>query len=108
MPDLPNVSTVLPNNVDKGESLLGNFANMLKTPHTMLKSKVTVDPIPQKKVEYHDGIPRVSWIDDEVNRMNVIELLQFAVVGKFSNGWPELDDLRSVILNNVILRDNAR
>jgi len=29
--------------------------------------------------------------------MNVIEGLQFAVIGKFSYGWPDLEDLRNQI-----------
>ncbi|KAG5580810.1 hypothetical protein H5410_051437, partial [Solanum commersonii] len=49
------------------------------------------------KVEYHNGIPRVSWTEDEVNRMKVIELVQFAIVRNFSNVWLELEDLRNVI-----------
>lgn len=26
--------------------------------------------------------------------MNMLELLQYAIVGKFTLGWPNLDDLR--------------
>uniref|UniRef100_M1DF82 DUF4283 domain-containing protein n=1 Tax=Solanum tuberosum TaxID=4113 RepID=M1DF82_SOLTU len=54
----------------------------------------TVEPIPMKQLSYKDGIPRVIWTEEEVNRMNTLENLQYAVVGKFSYGWPNIEELR--------------
>lgn len=42
-------------------------------------------------------MPRITWTEEEVDRMNVIENLQYAIIGKFSYGWPDLDDLRMQI-----------
>lgn len=59
--------------------------------------KMEIEPIPIKKHDFVDGIPMVKWTDHEVNRMNIIENLNYAVVGKFSYGWPELAELREQI-----------
>lgn len=61
---------------------------------TKASSKASVDSIPIKKLTYNAGIPRVVWTEEEVDRMNVIENLQYAVIGKFSYGWPDMEDLR--------------
>ncbi|KAG5631197.1 hypothetical protein H5410_002914 [Solanum commersonii] len=37
------------------------------------------------------------WTEKEVKRMNILENLQYAIVGKFSYGWPELEELRMLI-----------
>ncbi|KAH0644960.1 hypothetical protein KY284_032844 [Solanum tuberosum] len=82
-PKLPNVPMILPSDqLEKTE----NFATVLKNLNQSSQYKKRVDPIPVKKVEYHNGIPRISWAEEEVERMNIIENLQYAVIGKFSNG----------------------
>ncbi|KAH0716602.1 hypothetical protein KY290_012762 [Solanum tuberosum] len=73
------------------------YVNILKAPNSVLAPTIGVEPIPLKKVTYTGGIPRVSWTEDEVNRMNTIENLQFAVIGKFSYGWPEIDELQMIL-----------
>ncbi|KAK6794274.1 hypothetical protein RDI58_007727 [Solanum bulbocastanum] len=50
-----------------------------------------------KQVSYTNGVPRIQWTEEEVHRMNYIENLQYAVVGKFSYGWPDLEELRTII-----------
>ncbi|KAG5594874.1 hypothetical protein H5410_036106 [Solanum commersonii] len=45
-------------------------------------------------MEYTNEIPCISWTEDEVDKMKVIEGLQFAVIGKFFYEWPDLEDLR--------------
>ncbi|XP_059281156.1 uncharacterized protein LOC132034819 [Lycium ferocissimum] len=57
-----------------------------------------VNPIDIKPITYVNGIPRVKWTENEVARMNLLQNLQFAVVSKFSYGWPELEELRTIIL----------
>lgn len=39
----------------------------------------------------------MTWTEDEVKRMNALENLQYAVIGKFSFGWPQLEELRKMI-----------
>lgn len=89
-PKLPNESMILPSDHSSNKE---NFAAVLKNQEQSSFYKTMVDPIPVKKVEYHNGIPRVSWTEKEVERMNIIKNLQYAVIGKFSNEWPELEDL---------------
>lgn len=42
--------------------------------------------------------PYIKWSESEVDQMDVIENLQHAIVGKFSYGWSELDELQTMIL----------
>lgn len=58
------------------------------------QSKQSIEPIPIKKLNYINGIPRVMWNEEEVDRMIVIKELQYATIGKISYGWPKLEDLR--------------
>ncbi|KAF3667711.1 putative nucleolin-like isoform X1 [Capsicum annuum] len=55
------------------------------------EEKLIQDSIMMKLVEYKNG---VTWIEEEAQKINVIEDLQFVVIGKFSYGCPELEDLR--------------
>ncbi|WMV29038.1 hypothetical protein MTR67_022423 [Solanum verrucosum] len=50
-----------------------------------------------KQLSYNNGTPRIVWTKEEVNRMNILKDLQYAVIGKFSYGWPELKELRTII-----------
>ncbi|KAH0705479.1 hypothetical protein KY289_010555 [Solanum tuberosum] len=61
------------------------------------KAFADVEPIPQKKPNLVGGIPTISWTASEIQRMNILENLQFAVVGKFSYGAPDIYELRSLI-----------
>ncbi|KAH0670598.1 hypothetical protein KY289_025091 [Solanum tuberosum] len=71
-PKLPNVLMILPSDqLGKKE----NFAVVLKNLNHSSQYKKMVDPIPVKKMEYHNGIPRISWTGEEVERMNIIENL---------------------------------
>lgn len=56
-----------------------------------------------KLVIYIAGVPRITWTNKEVNKMNIIEDLQLAIIEKFSYGWMKLDDLRNQIQNNATL-----
>ncbi|WMV24325.1 hypothetical protein MTR67_017710 [Solanum verrucosum] len=61
-----------------------------------------------KSVSYTNGIPRIVWTEDEVDRMNTIENLQFAVIGKFSYGWPILEELRSLIPRQCNIKGDSK
>ncbi|KAH0671224.1 hypothetical protein KY289_025717 [Solanum tuberosum] len=52
------------------------YADLLKPAN----KRVIQESIPLKTVEYSNGIPRISWTEEEVDKMNVIEGLQFAVI----------------------------
>ncbi|XP_075087644.1 uncharacterized protein LOC142169650 [Nicotiana tabacum] len=56
-----------------------------------------VEPIPLRRITFLHGKLMVKFTKSEVERMNVIEGLQYAVVGKLSYGWPDLQELRRII-----------
>ncbi|KAH0725267.1 hypothetical protein KY284_001132 [Solanum tuberosum] len=76
----------------------GKYAALLK-PSGMnaVDSNKGLPTVPLKKLTFNNGIPQVTWTEEEVTRMNIMENLQYAVIGKFSYGWPELDELRRII-----------
>lgn len=75
---------------------LEGFVNLLKAPNKRAGA-ADVESIPLKKLTYNNGVPRIQWTEVEVNRIHIMENLQFAIVGKFSYGWPEMEELRSQI-----------
>ncbi|WMV42617.1 hypothetical protein MTR67_036002 [Solanum verrucosum] len=50
-----------------------------------------------KKPNLIGGIPTISWSASEIQRMNILENLQYAVVGKFSYGAPDINEIRDLI-----------
>lgn len=66
-----------------------SYANLLKQPKEPLRK------VPIKPISYLHGEPQVIWEQEEVDQMIVRENLEYAVIGKFSYGWPEIQDLRS-------------
>ncbi|WMV51439.1 hypothetical protein MTR67_044824 [Solanum verrucosum] len=54
-------------------------------------------PVPLKPISYLHGEPRIIWEQAEVEQMIVNENLHYAVVGKFSYGWPDMQELRKII-----------
>ncbi|KAH0666513.1 hypothetical protein KY285_027719 [Solanum tuberosum] len=81
-------------NLNEGKNFVPVYANMFKSDKEKNTIMPAVEPIPIKQVSYNNGVPRIVWTEKEVDRMNIIENLQYAVVGKFSYGWPDLDELR--------------
>ncbi|KAH0669629.1 hypothetical protein KY285_023796 [Solanum tuberosum] len=47
-------------------------------------------PLTLKPISYLHGEPRVLWEEEEIETMIIKEKLNFAVIGKFSYGWPEI------------------
>ncbi|KAK4717998.1 hypothetical protein R3W88_016336 [Solanum pinnatisectum] len=70
--------------------MLGQHVDILKANNGTGTNSSTKNPIPIKKLCYNKGLPRVVWTKEELDRMNIIENLQDAVVGKFSYRWPEI------------------
>lgn len=91
MPSLPNESIC-------NNKLQLQYASVLKNLEDTTVVNKNVVPILIKQVSYTNGVPRIQWTEEEVHRMNYIENLQYAVVGKFSYGWPDLEELRTIIL----------
>lgn len=46
------------------------------------------------KINYINKVPHVRWIEEQVDRINVTEGFQYAVIGRFSSEQLDLDDLR--------------
>ncbi|XP_059315752.1 uncharacterized protein LOC132066461 [Lycium ferocissimum] len=74
----------------------------------MQTSKTHIEPIPIKLVEIRDGKAVVRWTEEEVSRMNLIEELNYAVVGKFSHGWLDLEELRMVMAKQYGIKGDCR
>ncbi|KAH0650566.1 hypothetical protein KY284_030478 [Solanum tuberosum] len=64
-------------------------------------------PVPMKQVAYLHGEPRIIWEEKEVEQMIINEDLQFAVIGKFSYGWPDIQDLRRLIPKQCELKGDV-
>ncbi|MCE0480796.1 hypothetical protein HAX54_037905 [Datura stramonium] len=81
----------------------GKRINMAQALHiSMLESPETkVQLIPIKQVNLTGGKHIIKWTKAEIDRMNIIEKLKMAMVGKFSHGWPPLEELRNINLINV-------
>lgn len=64
--------------------------------------------ITMKIICCNEGIPRFSWTEDEVNKMNAIKDLQLAVIRKFSYGWLELEDLQIQIPKQYHIKGESK
>lgn len=72
------------------------YADLMKPNAIKLHSKgVQAETISIKGLSLLNEVPRVTWTEEEVQKMNIMENTQYAVIGKFSYGWPELKDLKS-------------
>ncbi|KAG5572391.1 hypothetical protein H5410_062157 [Solanum commersonii] len=91
LPSLPSIPIDFPNvpNLTSEEATKFNEGNYATLPCGF--------PIPFKMPTLNNGVLRVTWTDDEVKRMNALENLQYAVIRKFSYGWPQLGKLRKLI-----------
>ncbi|WMV54243.1 hypothetical protein MTR67_047628 [Solanum verrucosum] len=73
-----------------------------------LKPKMSqYQPIPLKPIIYLHGEPQVIWEQEEVNQMIVNENLEYAVIGKFSYGLPNIQDLRKLIPKQCELKGDC-
>ncbi|WMV09668.1 hypothetical protein MTR67_003053 [Solanum verrucosum] len=73
-----------------------------------LKPKpVHIQLIPLKPITYLHGKPQVIWEQEEVNHMIVNENLEYVVIGKFSYGWPDIQDLRKLIPKQCELKEDC-
>ncbi|KAG5579372.1 hypothetical protein H5410_049999 [Solanum commersonii] len=82
-----------------------NFLGALRPDIT--KSTPSI-PLTLKYVAYLHGEPRVIWEEEEVEQMIINENLQYAILGKFSYGWPEIQELRSLIPKQCNLKGECK
>lgn len=93
----PNLAIMQPGNTIGDRS----YAATLQ-PSMMLRA-----PLPLKNLTYLHGEPRVIWEEEEVAQMIVNEDLEFAVVGKFSYGWRDIQELRKIIPKQCDLKGDV-
>ncbi|KAG5581764.1 hypothetical protein H5410_052391 [Solanum commersonii] len=77
------------------------YANKVKAKSSQYMS------VSMKQVAYLHGEPRIKWEGEEVEQMIINEDLQFAVIGKFSYEWPDIQDLRRLIPKQCELKGNV-
>ncbi|KAF3616848.1 hypothetical protein FXO38_34293 [Capsicum annuum] len=87
-PLLPSLSGDKPPSAPLNRSYLQSL-----TPEVSRDTK----PIPVKNITYVHGEPTIIWEEEEVNNMIIQEDLQYAVVEKFSYGWPEMEEIRKIV-----------
>lgn len=71
-------------------------------------SQVLVESIDLKSLTYKDGVPRITWTEEEVAKMNIIEDLQLAVIGKISYHWSDLEDIRKQIPTQCNIKGDCK
>ncbi|WMV26131.1 hypothetical protein MTR67_019516 [Solanum verrucosum] len=69
--------------------------------------KANSKALPLKPISFLHGEPQVIWEQDEVNQMIINENLEYAVIGKFSYGWPDIQDLRRLIPKQCELKGDC-
>ncbi|KAH0706438.1 hypothetical protein KY285_010946 [Solanum tuberosum] len=82
-PNMPIINPSLP----IGKSYINSITN--GTP--------TSESIALKEVLYVEGVPCIQWTEAELDNMNKIENLQYAIVGKFTYDVADLEELRLII-----------
>ncbi|KAG5616896.1 hypothetical protein H5410_016720 [Solanum commersonii] len=63
--------------------------------------------LPRKSISYLHGEPIVMWEQSEVDQMIINENLHYAVIGKFSYGWPKINDLHRLIPTQCELKGDC-
>lgn len=48
-----------------------------------------------KILMYNNGMQRVTWTEEEIDKMNILKELCYAIVGMFSYGWTELKKIHT-------------
>ncbi|XP_049399858.1 uncharacterized protein LOC125863933 [Solanum stenotomum] len=69
--------------------------------------KANSKALPLKPISFLHGEPQVIWEQDEVNKMIINENLEYAVIGKFSYAWPDIQDLRRLIPKQCELKGDC-
>lgn len=64
--------------------------------------------MPLNPILYLHGEPIVLWDQSKIDRMIIIENLQYAIIEKFSYGWPEINELRKLSPKQCELKDDYK
>uniref|UniRef100_M1CMH9 DNA/RNA binding protein n=1 Tax=Solanum tuberosum TaxID=4113 RepID=M1CMH9_SOLTU len=101
-PPLPsncsNATKLLNPSLPKEISFAESLAQLAQQSHDSLRRDITMIR----------GIPQIKWTEEEVNMMNQIEELQFAVIGKFTHDWSDLEELRRIIPQQCDIKGNCQ
>lgn len=62
------------------------YVDLLRSQQTQQRTKDANLSIPVKPVTLLHGEPYIRWTESEVKKMDIMENLQYAIVGKFSYG----------------------
>ncbi|XP_049359160.1 uncharacterized protein LOC125823817 [Solanum verrucosum] len=74
---------------------------------TLQPTMTTRAPVPIKPSSLLHGEPKVIWEEEKVCQMIVNEDLEYAVVGKFSYRWPDIQELRKIIPKQCELKGDV-
>ncbi|KAK4706281.1 hypothetical protein R3W88_034165 [Solanum pinnatisectum] len=79
-PPLPNKTHIGQTTIASSSAFLNNFADIVKEHSSTGKEKVVeeIRPIPMKTPNLIGDIPTINWIASEIQRMNILENLQYA------------------------------
>lgn len=77
------------------------YAPLLKQPKKPLKSFNQADHVPTWG-------PQVIWEQAEVDQMIINENLEYAIIGKFSYKWPEIQELQRLIPKQCELKAECK
>lgn len=116
---MPIEPTVLPNDIinnttpregaNKNNAAKVKYVDLIKEKANLHQENgSSAHAIPVKHLSYVNGVPRVTWTEEEVNKINVIENPQYAIIGKLSYGWPNLEDLRIQIPKQCKIKGDCR
>uniref|UniRef100_M1DSS2 Uncharacterized protein n=1 Tax=Solanum tuberosum TaxID=4113 RepID=M1DSS2_SOLTU len=89
--------------LEGGQPTKANFHTLSYT-DSLKPQSGHIKKVPLKSVTYLHGETIVLWEQEEVDKMIINENLECAVIGKFSYGWPNIQDLRKLIPKQWIQR----
>ncbi|KAG5585002.1 hypothetical protein H5410_045436 [Solanum commersonii] len=61
-----------------------------------------------KQLSYNNGIPRLVWKEEEADRTNILKDIQYAMIGKFSYDWPELEELHTILPHQCNIKGECK
>ncbi|KAH0707208.1 hypothetical protein KY285_011769 [Solanum tuberosum] len=79
------------------------YADLLK-PHPILPQAPKVPPKPLTMVH---GEPNITWKSSKVKSLIIQENLQYAIIGKFSYGKPDVQELRKTITGQCGIKSDC-
>ncbi|KAH0713632.1 hypothetical protein KY289_009591 [Solanum tuberosum] len=83
------------------ERTKASYADTLIAPITQHQT------IPMKPLTNLHGEPKIVWEEEEIQQMIINEKLQYAVMGKFLYGWPDIQELRKLIPKQCDLKGES-